>query len=72
MKNLVLWAESEIDGAAVAVLCLKITNFKYEITNKSQIPKINPPNLPGPGIVWIFEFETLGVYARSHAGAWER
>ena len=34
----------------------KITNFKHQITNKSQIPIFNDQNFPGQDIVWIFGF----------------
>jgi hypothetical protein len=44
-------------------LCLgsfvfKNTNSKHQITNKSQISIFNYQNLPGQGIVWIFEFRS--------------
>jgi hypothetical protein len=37
----------------------KITNYKHQITNKSQIPIFNDQNLPEQDIVWIFEFWSL-------------
>jgi len=37
----------------------KNTNYKYQITNESQISIFNDQNLPGQDIVWIFEFWLL-------------
>jgi hypothetical protein len=47
-------------------LCLgsfvsKITNYKRQITNKSQIPIFNDQNISGRDIVWIFEFRLLEI-----------
>jgi hypothetical protein len=39
---------------------IEITNPKHQITNKSQIPNSNDPNLSGRANVWIFEFWSLG------------
>jgi hypothetical protein len=42
----------------------KITNFKHQISNKSQIPIFNNQNLPGRDLVWIFEFRSLKIALR--------
>jgi hypothetical protein len=41
----------------------QITNSKHRITNKSQIPIFNDQKLPGPDIVWIFEFWSRAAQA---------
>jgi hypothetical protein len=47
-------------SAALAV-CVKNTNYKHQITNKSQIPMFNDQNHAGRGLVWIFEFRSLEI-----------
>jgi hypothetical protein len=51
---------SEIDGSTME-FCVKKTNSKHQITNKSQIPIINDQNLPRRDIVWILEFWSLEI-----------
>jgi hypothetical protein len=55
---MVLWARLEINGSALEVLT-ETTKSKPQITNKSQIPILNDPNLPGRDVVYIFEFWSL-------------
>jgi len=58
LENHVLWAWSAI-MALPWIFVSKNTNYKHQITNKSQISIFNDQNLPGQDIVWIFEFWSL-------------
>jgi len=49
----------------------KITNYKHQISNKSQITIFNDQNFSGRDIVWIFEFRSLEIVCNLQFDIWD-